>query len=637
MVLRVGSLAPSIKAESWLRGQPLTSFQPGTVYIIEFWATWCMPCMATMPHLVQLQEKYENSGLQVVGVAARERARTADEARTSLEAWLTENLPDVNYRIAFDYTGEMNKLWIEPSFSCGIPISFAVDRDGYIAFIGRPMQLDDILPKVLDGIWRTSNDGKYADTGFPCEKPLVVDLDGSLLLTDLLYESFLNVLPLGLHANLAALRALADGKAAVKHQLAQASELDYTTLPYSTCVMDLVQAAKARGRKVYLATAANEKHAKAVADHLGVFDGWFASDEKTNLSGPLKAEILSAVFGKTGFDYVGNGPSDFPVWEIADKAYGIDLSNSVKTRLVELKGNCVALDNRNVGRWAWFKALRVHQYVKNLLVFVPLLASHQFTLPNIITDVIAFLAFCACASAVYILNDLLDLRDDRAHSSKRARPFASGLLPLRTGLLVVPGLLLFSLMLATTISLKFVGVLVGYFLLTSAYSIYLKRRMLLDVIVLAMLYTTRIVAGGVAAEIQISQWLFIFSMFIFTSLALIKRYVELATRLDQRLSNRSGRDYRIGDLDIVAALVAAAGLNAVTIFALYIRSPDVQMLYRHPDTLWLICPILLYWIGRALMMAHRRLMDDDPIVFALSDPISAIAIASMVAVVIVAI
>ncbi|MCC8944218.1 UbiA family prenyltransferase [Bradyrhizobium sp. Arg62] len=499
------------------------------------------------------------------------------------------------------------------------------------------MELDGVLPRVLNRICCIGDDAKAPDTALPRDKPLVVSLDGSLLLTDVLYESFFDILPLGFHANFAALRALANGKAAVKHHLAQAAELDYATLPYNTCVMDLIQEAKARGRKVFLATGANAKHAKAIADHFGIFDGWFASDEMTNLSRSLKAERLTATFGRNGFDYVGNGPSDFPVWEVADIAYGVSLPNSIKSRLVALKGNYVAVDDGNAARWGWFKALRVHQYVKNLLVFVPLLTSHEFALFNIVTDVIAFLAFCACASAVYILNDLLDLKADRAHPSKCTRPFASGRLQLRTGLRMVPALLLISLMQATTISLEFVGVLVGYFVLTSAYSIILKRKMFVDVVVLAMLYTTRIVAGGVAAEIQISQWLFIFSMFVFTSLALIKRYVELATRFDRGLPDRSDRDYRILDLDVVSALGAAAGLNAVTIFALYVASPDVQILYRHPKLLWLICPILLYWIGRTLMLAHRRLMADDPIVFALKDRISAIAIVSIVAIVMIAI
>ncbi|OPY94462.1 hypothetical protein A5906_13885 [Bradyrhizobium sacchari] len=476
-----------------------------------------------------------------------------------------------------------------------------------------------------------------ADAELSHEKPLVVDLDGSLLLTNLRYESFLNVLHLGFPASFAAVRALANGKAAAENDLAEASELDYATLPYNARVMELIQAAKERGTKVYLATAANAKHTKAIADHFGIFDGWFASDANTSLSGSLKAETLTAAFGKNGFDYIGNTPADLPVWEIANKAYVVGHSNSVKRRLVALKSNHVALDHSNATSAAWFKALRVHQFVKNLLIFVPSATSHQFTLAKIIADVIAFLAFCVCASAVYILNDLLDLKSDRAHPRKRARPFASGLLELRTGLLIVPALLILSLMLSTTISLEFVGVLAGYFVLTSAYSLYLKRKMIVDVVVLAMLYATRVLAGGVAAEIQLSQWLFMFSMFIFTSLALIKRYVELSTRLDRGLPDRSDRDYRGGDADIVVTLAAASGLNAITIFALYVASPDVQMLYRHPKALWLICPILLYWIGRALMMANRRLMHDDPIVFALTDRISAIAIASIVAVVILAI
>ncbi|WP_225673074.1 TlpA disulfide reductase family protein [Bradyrhizobium hereditatis] len=163
-VVGLESPAPPIKVENWLRGQPLTSFQPGKVYIVEFWATWCAPCVAALSHLVQLQEKYKDSGVEIVGLAARERARTADDARSKLDAWLTEKLPNLNYRIGFDYTGEMNKLWMDPSFSVGTPTSFVVDRDGHIAFIGSSMQLDDVLPKILSGSWRTSDEAKAADT-----------------------------------------------------------------------------------------------------------------------------------------------------------------------------------------------------------------------------------------------------------------------------------------------------------------------------------------------------------------------------------------------------------------------------------------------------------------------------------------
>ncbi|WP_346283249.1 TlpA disulfide reductase family protein [Bradyrhizobium sp. BRP22] len=163
MVLGLESPAPPIKVESWLRGQPLTNFQPGKVYIVEFFATWCAPCVAALSHLVRLQEIYRDNGVEVVGIAARERAQTADEARSKLDAWVTEKLPNLNYRIGFDYTGEMDKLWMDPSFSIGLPTSFVVDRDGHI-FIGFPTRLDDVLPEILSGSWRASDEAKAADT-----------------------------------------------------------------------------------------------------------------------------------------------------------------------------------------------------------------------------------------------------------------------------------------------------------------------------------------------------------------------------------------------------------------------------------------------------------------------------------------
>ncbi|WP_407158794.1 UbiA family prenyltransferase [Bradyrhizobium sp. STM 3557] len=465
-------------------------------------------------------------------------------------------------------------------------------------------------------------------------KPLVVDLDGTLVRTDLLHESFFNSFPYGLKSGAEVINALFSCRALLKYRLAEASRLDYSTLPYDNQVLDQIRAAKEEGRQIFLATASDAKHARAICDHLGVFDGWFASDGKTNLSAERKAAALVAKFGENGFDYIGNGAADMPVWERADKAYAVGLSSSQKGRLRAMKGDFVTLQRSSANWKIWLKALRYHQYVKNLLIFVPLLTSHQFNPATILKAVIAFVGFCACASAVYILNDLLDLQSDRAHPRKRNRPFASGALSLSAGMIVCPALLLFAAIVALQISREFFAALAGYFVLTTAYSLYLKRKMLVDVVVLAMLYAARIVAGGVAAGIPISQWLFIFSIFMFTSLALIKRYVELSTRLDRGLPERSDRNYRVSDLDIVAALAAAAGMNAITIFSLYVTSPDVQVLYRNPKALWLICPILLYWIGRALMMAHRRHMDDDPIVFALRDRISMLAIATIVAIVI---
>jgi len=481
-------------------------------------------------------------------------------------------------------------------------------------------------------------------TGAPlCESdkrvdiPLVVDLDGTLVRSDLLYESFFDTAILGIRFTFGTFQSLILGKAAVKRYLAAASMLDYTTLPYESCVIDLIREAKAQGRSVYLATASDERHAQAISAHLNLFDGYFASDGRENLSGLTKAEILVTRFGEKGFDYIGNDRSDLPVWGRARKAYHVRISSMLKRRLMALNGECVQLHTEGASIKTWLRALRVHQYAKNLLVFVPLLTAYQFALAPMVSSTIAFLAFCACASAVYILNDLLDLKDDRAHPNKRSRPFASGTLRISAGMLSVPFLLLAAFGLGAAVSVEFLLVLAGYLTLTTAYSFYLKRKMLVDAVTLALLYSTRIVGGAVAVNVLVSEWLFAFSLFMFTSLALMKRYVELSVRSDRGLSDPSNRNYRIGDLDIVAALAAAAGMNAVTIFALYVSSSTVQALYSHPKVLWLICPILLYWIGRALLMAHRRLMDDDPIVFALKDRVSTIAIASVLLIVLAAI
>jgi 4-hydroxybenzoate polyprenyltransferase len=284
----------------------------------------------------------------------------------------------------------------------------------------------------------------------------------------------------------------------------------------------------------------------------------------------------------------------------------------------------------------WLKALRVHQYAKNVLIFVPLLTAHAYAVPFLLRAMLAFVAFSLCASAVYILNDLVDLDADRRHPSKRLRPFASGTIPIAHSIIAIPVLLLLAFGCAFIASLPLAAVLAGYLALTLAYSLTLKRKPLIDVVVLAMLYTTRVVAGAVALPVMVSEWLLAFSMFIFTSLALIKRYTELSLRLEKQLPEPSNRDYQLADLPIVGALAAASGFNAVTIFALYISSPTVRDLYRHPQLLWLICPILLYWIGRAVMFAHRRAIDDDPILFALRDRVSRLAGGLIIAIVLLA-
>lgn len=456
--------------------------------------------------------------------------------------------------------------------------------------------------------------------------PLVVDLDGTLLETDLLYESYFDAFLNGATHHLRVVRMLFSGKAVLKQYLAQQSDLDYATLPYDDAVMALVAQARAQGRKVYLATASDAVHGEAIAAHLGLFDGVFASDGQTNLDGERKAQKLIEAFGERGFDYLANGKADLPIWQHAATALTVRLKPGHRR---ELENSHDAIEDvkppRRLSLRVLVRALRVHQYAKNALIFLPPLAAHLFTVQAMLSALLAFVAFSLCASAVYIINDLLDIKADRTHPRKRLRPIASGALPIPLAMAMVPALLVASIGIALLVSLPFLAVLASYLALTTAYSLYLKRKMMIDVVALAGLYTVRVFAGAVAVDVVVSEWLLAFSMFLFTALALIKRYSELSIRLDSHLADPTNRNYKIGDLDIVAALGAAAGMNAITVFTLYVASPTVQVAYSRPMLLYLVSPILLYWFCRALMMAHRRLMDDDPVVFALKDRNSALA------------
>jgi 4-hydroxybenzoate polyprenyltransferase/phosphoserine phosphatase len=453
----------------------------------------------------------------------------------------------------------------------------------------------------------------------------VVDLDGTLVRTDLLIETGFSELGRDPWSFLALAIALLRGKAALKHQLAEAAAFDPATLPYDQAVLARIADVRDQGRPVYLASASNERLVKAVADHLGLFSGWFASDQTVNLAANLKAERLVVEFGERGYDYIGNDRADLPVWAKANEAIAIRTPAAVRRALADRDGEVEYLPAERPTWRVWAKLLRVHQYAKNVLIFVPLFLAHKFSLGAITDAILAFLAFSLCASSVYVLNDLADLQADRRHPTKRNRPLASGAISPAEGIFAVPILFLSSALVGALVSLQFLAVLLGYFALTTAYSFVLKRKMLVDVIALAMLYVVRLVAGAAAVQVMFSEWLLAFSMFFFMALALIKRYVELAVRTDAGLPEPENRNYKLGDLDVVAGLAAAAGFNAITVFALYISSDAVHSLYRRPALLWLICPVLLYWISRALMMAHRRHMDDDPIAFALRDKNSIVA------------
>jgi 4-hydroxybenzoate polyprenyltransferase/phosphoserine phosphatase len=453
----------------------------------------------------------------------------------------------------------------------------------------------------------------------PKTVPLVVDLDGTLIRSDVLIESAFahlgqNPLRIG-----GLLSALARGKAALKARLAARTEIDVSHLPYDEDILVLIRQARASGCPTYLASAANERYVRAIAEHLGLFDGWFASNENENLSSTSKARRLVKAFSEKGFDYVGNDSTDLAVWAVARKRIAVRVSHVVRAKLIGMDPHAVVLETTSGRARAWFKLLRVHQWAKNALILVPLLTAHRFDLLAFGQAITAFLAFSIAASGIYILNDLVDLGSDREHPSKKRRPLADGTVSVSKAMVVAPVLVAIALVGSLLIAPWFAVVLLGYIVVTTAYTFVLKRKMMVDVIALASLYTIRVIGGAAAISVSVSEWLLGFSMFIFTALALIKRYTELAGRVDTGLPDPSNRNYRKSDLDIVAALTAAAGFNAVTVFALYISSETVHNLYRYPNALWLICPILMYWLGRILMMAHRRLIDDDPIIFALKD------------------
>lgn len=455
--------------------------------------------------------------------------------------------------------------------------------------------------------------------------PLVIDLDGTLLRSDLLLEtglSFLRHQPLRLHKPLG---WLSKGKAMLKEKLALASDIEVGNLPYDPVVIELIETERRNGRTVVLATASHQRLAERIAGHLQLFDRVLATTAERNLSAHRKRDLLVEQYGEGGFDYVGNSRDDIPVWAAARKAYVVNPERGVESR-ARAQGNVERVIRSNPsGLQDWRKALRLHQWMKNLLIFVPLLAAHRLTDSGLLGQgILAFLLFGLCASSVYLLNDLLDLPDDRLHHTKRHRPFAAGRLPIRSGLLVCPLLLVGAFAGALwLLPWPFAVALAAYYGLTLAYSLALKRYMAVDVIVLALLYTLRIVAGGAAFGLELTSWILAFSMFIFLSLALVKRYAELReARRQGRTEKTRGRGYYPDDLEMISSLGAASGYLAVMVLALYIHDQGTSALYAHPQLIWLACPLLLFWITRVWMLTHRGQMNEDPVVFAIRDRLS---------------
>lgn len=448
---------------------------------------------------------------------------------------------------------------------------------------------------------------------------LVVDLDGTLLRSDMLHECFWAALGRDASVPFRGLRHLLRGRAALKHWLAGRGAPDPAGLPYDADVLQALRDWRAAGGRTALVTAADATLARAVAAHLGLFDEVHGSDGAENLKGPRKAAFLTGRYGAGGFTYMADSRADLPVWAAAGAAVTVAAGPALRARVDRLVPGA-----RHIGAPArpWrplLAALRPHQWLKNVLVFLPLLAAHRIDAAALGLSLLAFVAFCLVSSGVYLLNDLLDLDADRAHPRKCRRPFASGALPVPAGLWLVPGLFAAGLGLSLVAGADFAAVLLAYVALTTAYSLGLKREVILDILMLGVFYTLRIAGGAAAAGIALSVWLVAFSLFFFLALAAVKRQAELVDAAARGKLDASGRGYRTGDVTLVAAMAVASGFVSVLVLALYLNSPDVLALYRTPEMLWGLCLVLLYWIGRVVMVTHRGRMHDDPVVFALRD------------------
>lgn len=456
--------------------------------------------------------------------------------------------------------------------------------------------------------------------------PLCVDLDGTLLKTDTLLELVVRVLKQSPWLVLWLPFWLLAGKAELKRQLATRHTLDPALLPANSALLAYLREQHQQRRVLYLATGAHESVAHTIAAHYGLFTGVFASNGTCNLTGQRKAALLVDTFGQGQFAYAGNDAVDFPVWEAAGEQLLVNATPSLARRASARFTFSHTLDSRAAVSLATLaKAMRLHQWAKNALVFIPLLAAHHlFDVTRLLDTVLGFIAFGCCASFSYLVNDLGDLDADRRHHSKHRRPFASGALDIRVGLALALLLLVCTVLLSLPLSSAFVFTLLSYFVITNLYTFRLKYIAALDVAILAGLYTMRIIAGGFAANADLSFWLLAFSCFIFFSLAIVKRVSELlAVQADSTSSAPVAcRGYFTSDTPILIGLGTASALMSVLVLALYINSPNIMELYVSPRYLWLVCPVIALWLARIWIITGRGQMHDDPVVFALRDRVS---------------
>jgi 4-hydroxybenzoate polyprenyltransferase len=465
--------------------------------------------------------------------------------------------------------------------------------------------------------------------------PLVVDLDGTVIATDLIWEAIILALKRNVFLVFLMPFWLLGGKANLKLKLAALVDIDAPSLPYRAEFIESLQSEKARGRTIVLATGSPEKFARAVAAHLGIFDQVIGTTPGMNMIASRKRDALVAEFGDGGFEYAGNSRDDIAVFKAASKS--IVVAPDRAALQYQRQSGAALFAKESVSFRVILKLLRVHQWSKNTLIAVPAVLANEVLrgdTPQAI--VLAFLAFSLLASTIYIVNDLFDLASDRAHKTKRNRPIAAGRISIPSSLGIALITLTLSVVIALWLPFEFQLVMLTYAFLTTIYTFALKRMLLIDVLALAGLYTIRVIAGAAACLIDASFWLLAFSVFFFLSLALVKRFVELSGAADMGTAKVGGRGYRVGDRQVLAEAGMASTFSAVLVLALYIDSDEVKLIYGSPYLLWLLCPIVLYISLRIWVLARRDEMNEDPVVFILSDWRSQLMVAAGAALVIAA-
>lgn len=457
-----------------------------------------------------------------------------------------------------------------------------------------------------------------ADTQTPL-LPLYVDLDGTLTYTDLLFESVLLLIKRNPLFIFLCVLWLTRGRGYLKAQIARRIDLDVALLPYNQHLLTYLQQQRTAGRRLILASASDRTLVQQVADHLGIFNAVLGSDGSTNLKSVNKLRAIEQDAGAGGFAYAGNGLADLPVWKKAGEIIVVNASSPVVRQAKSMRAPTLVIAPRPFSMRMVVKALRLHQWAKNALLFVPLMAAHELDPARWLPTFMAFLAFGLCASATYIVNDLFDLASDRAHPRKELRPFASAGLSIPFGIVLILILLPVSLGLAVSISQAFLGMMLLYIVVTLLYSARLKQTAIVDVLVLASLYTHRVLAGGIVSDVVVSNWLLAVSLFIFLSLALVKRCAELEFMSGDGNVSLAGRGYRSTDLPYLISMGIASGFVAVMLLALYVDSQVGGSMYPQAELLWLTLPVMLFWIMRLWLKISRMEIHDDPLLFAITD------------------